>query len=396
MNHDQQKKNGVPLRRVILLMIASALVSAGVCIAVLLPHGDTGDLNRLTSELQQLIDEKFVGEQDKQGSIDGALEGYVEGMGDRWSYYMSKEDYEAYQANLQVSGVGIGVNVVYDEENQGICILQVFDKSPAQDAALAPYDLITAVDGKRVADLGYDDAVDAVRGEVGTKVTLTVKRAETGREEDITITRREYEHKYLNYHMMDDGVTGYVNIERFLGDTGTYFIEAMEDLKQQGAQQYIFDLRNNPGGQLTSLVDCLDYLLPEGKIITLEDADGNVTEEYNSDAACVDAPMSVIVNENSYSAAEFFAAALQEYDKAEIIGEKTCGKGYSQQTFRLSNGGAAAISTHCYFTPNHVSLIGKGVQPDVEVSLSTEELQRYYALTDEEDSQIVAAKKALK
>lgn len=393
------KERNLSFRRVAAIVLAAVLLTAalttGVCLALLRPHGDTGELDALAGELQALIDRRFVGEQDVQGSIDSALAGYVDGMGDRWSYYMSAEEYAEHLQSQQVSGVGIGVNVVYSEQSNQICILQVFEGSPAEQAGLCPYDCITAVDGVSVEESGYEEAVNAVRGEIGTTVVLTVIRTETGEQEDIAITRQEYEHKYLSYHLMKDGKTGYVQIERFLQQTGTYFMDAMESLQAQGAEQYIFDLRNNPGGQLTSLVDCLDYLLPEGTIITLEDAEGNVTDEFESDAACVQAPMAVIVNADSYSAAEFFAAALQEYSLAEIVGEQTFGKGYSQQTFELSNGGAVALSTHCYYTPQHNSLIGKGVIPDVACELSTEELIRFYALTDEEDSQIMAAQAAL-
>lgn len=394
-----RKKQSIPLRRAAALMLAAVLatgvITAAVCLLLIRPAGDTGDLNALAGELQSLIDQRFVGEQDKQGSVDKALAGYVDGMGDRWSYYMSKEEYAQHLESQKVSGVGIGVNVVYDESADNICVLQVFEGSPAERAGLQPYDRITAVDDVTVEKNGYEAAVDAVRGEVGTDVTLTVQRAESKRTERIVIARREYEHKYLSSHLMSDGQTGYVKIERFLQQTGEYFVDAMKSLEAQGAKRYVFDLRNNPGGQLTSLVECLDYLLPEGMIITLEDADGNVTDEFKSDAAYVAAPMSVIVNEDSYSAAEFFAAALQEYDMAEIVGGQTCGKGYSQQTFELSNGAAVALSTHCYYTPRHVSLIGKGVKPDVPCELSTKELQNFYALTDEEDSQIAAAKRAL-
>ena len=157
----------------------------------------------------------------------------------------------------------------------------------------------------------------------------------------------------------------------------------------------LFDLRNNPGGQLTALVNCLDRLLPEGKIISLKDKAGK-TEEYTSDANAVDLPMAVLVNADSYSAAEFFAAALQEYGKATIVGEKTVGKGHSQQGFELSNGGCLNISTHCYYTPKGVSLIGKGVTPDKQADLSDEKKEHFYVLRDSEDDQLQAAISVLK
>ena len=189
--------------------------------------------------------------------------------------------------------------------------------------------------------------------------------------------------------MLDNNI-GYICIERFTDQTDEQFQKALDSVMEQSAEKLIFDLRNNPGGQLTALVHCLDPLLPEGDIISLKNKQGKESK-YTSDGEEVNLPMAVIVNEDSYSAAEFFAAALQEYGKAEIVGEKTVGKGYSQQGFPLSNGGCLNLSTNCYYTPKGVSLIGKGVTPDKEVELSEEKTERFYVLSDKEDDQLQAA-----
>lgn len=225
-------------------------------------------------------------------------------------------------------------------------------------------------------------------------MTLGVRRYETEEEKAITVTRAEYDQIHVTSRMLDNNI-GYICIERFTDQTDEQFQKALDSVMEQGAEKLIFDLRNNPGGQLTALVNCLDTLLPEGKIISLKDKAGK-TEEYTSDANAVDLPMAVLVNADSYSAAEFFAAALQEYGKATIVGEKTVGKGYSQQGFELSNGGCLNISTHCYYTPKGVSLIGKGVTPDKQADLSDEKKEHFYVLRDSEDDQLQAAISVLK
>ena len=349
------------------------------------------------NEVQQLVDDKFVGEYDMDQVEDYVLTGYISGLGDRWSYYMSEEAYEEYQTSNKDTRIGIGITVTMvkqDDDSEALEVQTVAVGSPAADAGFGSYDRVIGVDGKSVAELGgYEKAVDAVRGDPGTDVVLTVVDYDTGETRDITVTRGEFPQVYVTSRVMD-GDTGYVKIDRFASETDEQFIEAVDQLQKQGVKKLVFDLRNNPGGSLSSLVNCLDYLLPEGKIITLDSKDGE-EEVYESDADEIDLPMSVIVNTESYSAAEFFAEALREYDKAQIVGEATFGKGYSQIVYPLSNGGAVGLSSSCYYTPDGTSLIGKGVQPDVECSLTAEQLERYYVLSDEEDTQLQAALEAV-
>lgn len=350
-------------------------------------------------EIQSIVDKRFVGEYTMDSVEDYALTGYVEGLGDRWSYYMTPEAFEQYKKDNEDTRTGVGVSVSpsYDKNNEvdALVVQTVSVGSPAEKAGFGSYDRIIKVNGKTIKQLGgYNETVDAVRGESSTEVTLTYEDYDTGKTVDCTLTRAEFEQIYVTSHMIGDSV-GYIKIDRFASETDEQFVQELKSLQKQGAEKLVFDLRDNPGGSLDSLVNCLDPLLPEGKIITLKSKSGK-TEEFTSDAEEVDLPMAVIVNEDSYSAAEFFAEALREYDKAEIVGEKTCGKGYSQITYELSNGGAIGLSSNCYYTPNGNSLIGVGVEPDVTCSLTKKQEAKKYVLTDEEDPQIQAALKTLK
>ena len=349
------------------------------------------------NEVQQLVDEKFVGEYDMDEVEDYVLTGYVSGLGDRWSYYMTEEAYEEYQTSNKDTRVGIGITVTMvkqEDDSEALEVQTVAAGSPAEAAGFGSYDRVVGVDGKTVDELGgYEKAVDAVRGDPGTDVVLTVVDYDTGETRDITVTRGEFTQIYVTSRVIG-GDTGYVKIDRFASETDEQFIQEVDKLQEQGVKKLVFDLRNNPGGSLSSLVNCLDYLLPEGRIITLDSKDGK-EEVYESDADEVDLPMAVIVNTEAYSAAALFAEALREYDKAEIVGEVTCGKGYSQIVYPLSNGGAVGLSSSCYYTPDGISLIGKGVTPDVECSLTEEQLERYYVLSDGEDTQLQAALEAV-
>ncbi len=380
----------------------SVLTGAAATIITLHVAGVPDEMKTLVStmkEMQTIVDKRFVGEYTMKGVEDYALSGYVEGLGDRWSYYLTPEAYEEYRKDNQDTRTGIGVTVSpsYDEDNNvdALVVQTVAVGSPAEQADFGPYDRIVAVDGKTIEELGgYDETVDTVRGDAGTEVTLTCVDYDTGETEERTLTRAEFEQIYVTSDVID-GSVGYIRIDRFAAETDEQFLETVEELQQQGVESLVFDLRDNPGGSLDSLVNCLDALLPEGTIITLESKNGK-EEKYTSDAKEVDLPMAVIVNEDSYSAAEFFAEALREYDKAQIVGEKTCGKGYSQITYELNNGGALALSSNCYYTPDGKSLIGIGVEPDVICSLTKQQEAKKYVLTADEDSQIQAALDTLK
>ena len=336
-----------------------------------------------------LINTRFVGEYEESEVVDAAMEGMVSGLNDRWSYYLDPESYAATQQRRQNVYTGIGVTVNYTDES-GLTVLAVTEGGPADQAGLLVGDVIIAVDGTSLAGEARYDGADLIQGQAGTSVELEVRGAD-GTVRTVTATRATLETEPVAYELLECGV-GYIQVKNFYRRSADGVKEAVDDLVAQGATALVFDMRNNGGGYLDELTDMLDYLLPEGPIFRQEDRAGNQTVT-NSDAQCVELPMATLVNADTYSAAEFFGAELQEQGVGVIVGEPTSGKGYSQQTYPLPGGGGLGISTEKYFTGNGVSLIGTGVTLDREVYLTEEESQLLLAdqLPHEQDGQLLAA-----
>ena len=312
----------------------------------------------------------------------------IQSLPDGWSYYMDAEAYAAWEDSSTDDFVGIGVTAYFDE-TAGLRITEVYTDSPAHAAGIKFFDLITKVDGQSALELGSAAAFDAVRGEEGTDVVLTVFRESTGETLEIRVTRGRITERELQSELLD-GSIGYIRISSFSENVNVQFRAAVEELLGQGADSFIFDVRFNPGGRMDVLTDMLDLLLPEGNLISWVDNKGN-RGGITSDASCLSMPMAVLVHEYSYSAAEFFAAALQEYNAATIIGTKTTGKCYAQSTYRLSDGSAIAISTLQYTTPNGTSLGGVGITPDYVIPLTYEQTVNFGAMTFAEDPQLQKA-----
>ena len=355
-----RKRMFTPLHLLLVVVLTAALCIGGALAAVRLWLGPCGDS---LVQAWKLVEDRFVGEYDETAAVDSALEGLVAGLGDRWSYYLTKEEREAQELRRTNHYVGVGVTVNYTRED-GLLILAVAPGGPAEAAGLLPGEVITAVDGQSLAGEARYEGADLIQGEEGTAVTLTV-RGTDGTERTVEAIRASLETDPVSYEMLE-GDVGYVALSNFYDGSADRLAEAVADLQEQGARALVFDMRNNGGGYLHELTDMLDYLLPEGPIFITRDKAGN-EEVTQSDAACVDLPMAVLVNANTYSAAEFFAAELQEQGVAVIVGEPTSGKGYSQQTFTLPYGGAVNISTAAYFTGSGTSLIGTGLTLDAEV-----------------------------
>lgn len=347
------------------------------------------------AEVQAFVDQYFVGKYDSGDAMEMALSGYIAGLGDKWSHYLTAKQYAEYKKDLTDQMVGIGVSVGYDASVNGLRVIDVYDNSPAAKAGVEFYDAIISVDGTTVAKLGYSEAMSAVRGEANTSVKLTLLKYKTNKTENVTISRENFKKVIVKGEMLENNV-GYVRIRDFDMGAEKQFEAAVNDLLSKGAKSLVFDVRNNPGGAVDAMKAMLDMLLPEGDIITLKSKDDKNVQVLKSDASEIKLPMSVIVNDQSISAAEFFSAALQEYGKAVVVGEKTGGKGYSQYPFELSDGSAIIMSNNTYYTPKGRSLVPDGVTPDKQVSLSEEQLKNFYLLTHEEDTQLKAAVDALK
>ena len=317
------------------------------------------------AQLENLITQRFVGEADKTQLEDGAAYGMVSATGDRWSNYIPADQYQNYLQTMNNQYVGIGVTISTAVTEKGIEILRLEENGGAREAGLLAGDYIYMVDGKPVSELGIEEAKKIISGEIGTTVEITVLRS--GETHSYTITRKEFSVEVASGEIIGDGI-GYVRIENFDERCAQETQAAIESVLQQGAKKLIFDVRNNPGGYKKELVKVLDYLLPEGEIFHTVNYQGK-EEITNSDAACLDLPMAVLVNAQSYSAAEFFAAALQEYDKAVVVGEQTVGKGYFQETYKLCDGSAVSLSVGKYYTPKGLNLVETGgLTPDVPVA----------------------------
>ena len=370
---------------ILVAALASALTLAGM--------GGAGKVSKL-SQLQSLIEERYIEGADSTVLEDAAANAMVAATGDRWSYYIPASEYETYQENMANAYVGVGITILSSEEVEGFQIMSVTPGGPAEEAGVQVDDLLIGVDGEDIRQSDANQVRNLVRGEEGTNVVLTVLREET--ELELTVQRRHMETPVATYTMLEDQV-GLVTIENFDSRCSEETIAAIEALREEGAQKLIFDVRNNPGGFAEELVKVLDYLLPEGDLFRTERYDGYEDVDV-SDENFLDMPMAVLVNGDSYSAAEFFAAALQEYEAAIVVGEHTSGKGHFQTTYQLSDGSAVALSIGRYYTPKGLCLEGVGIEPDVPVTVEEDTAMEIYfdSLPWEEDPQIQAALDALK
>lgn len=370
---------------ILVAALASALTLAGM--------GGTGETSKL-SQLQSLIEERYIEGADPTVLEDAAADAMVAATGDRWSYYIPASEYETYQENMANAYVGVGITILSSEDVEGFRIMSVTPGGPAEEAGVQKDDVLIGVDGQDIRQSDANQVRNLVRGEEGTDVVLTVLREEA--ELELTVQRRHMETPVATYTMLEDRM-GLVTIENFDSRCSEETIAAIEALREQGAQKLIFDVRNNPGGFAEELVKVLDYLLPEGDLFRTERYDGYEDVDV-SDENFLDMPMAVLVNGDSYSAAEFFAAALQEYEAAIVVGEHTSGKGHFQTTYQLSDGSAVALSIGRYYTPKGVCLEGVGIEPDVPVTVDEDTAMEIYfdSLPWEEDPQIQAALDALK
>ena len=373
-----------------LITVLSYLTTAmAACAAtLLLTMGKTPGSTKL-DQVEYLIKNRFIEEADMEKAEDAAATAMIDSLGDRWSYYLSAADYATHKEQVENAYVGIGITISPEENSQGFLILAVQKDSGAEAAGLLAGDIITGAESQDVRGMTTAQLRDIIRGKEGTSVSLEITRnSEVLR---VQVTRMQILTEVVSYEMLENSI-GLIAISNFDARCADETITAIEALREQGAQALIFDVRNNPGGYATELVKVLDYLLPEGDLFRTLDYAGRETVD-KSDASFLDMPIAVVCNEDSYSAAEFFPAAIQEYGAGTIVGMPTCGKGYFQYTYELSDGSAVGLSAGKYFTPSGKSLIGTGIQPDVVVEVDDETRAKiaYGTLDAKDDPQIQAA-----
>lgn len=321
---------------------------------------------------------------------------YVAALNDKYTYYMPKEQFESFTSNNNADLQGIGVNVIYNSEYNAIEVVGVMSGSPALENGVNPGDLIYIVEGQKVAEVGYNAAVDVMLGEAGSVASFSVMREKDGSFEsiDFKIERGFIVEETVTHRLQGNNV-GIIRIEEFDLGTPKQFKEAIDALLKMGADRFVFDVRYNPGGDLESITEILDMLLPKGPIIRAVDRYGK-EEVINSDEKEFNYPMAVVANGSTASAAELFTSALKDYKKAVIVGEKTYGKGTMQSVISLPDGSAVCMTTAKYFPPFSDSYDQIGIVPDKEVYLSEEYANTsIYKLTYEQDIQLRTAVEAI-
>ena len=383
------KKKSVILK--VLLLISTHVIVAVLTLALSVTFLVPRKIDKL-SQLKALIMQNYVGEWDETTLEDGAAAGMVAATGDRWSYYIPASQYQALmESHMNTGYVGVGITISPMEGETTFQIVSVTPNGSADEQGVEPEDILVAVNGEDVTNTTSDKIVEMIRGEEGTNVMVTVRRGEETL--DFVLTRKSIPVIVAEGKMLEGNI-GLVTIANFNDRCASETIAAIDSLVAQGAKGIVFDVRGNPGGSVEELVQILDHLLPEGVLFRSIETGSTKEDVRYSDADCIRLPMSVIVNGDSYSAAEFFAACLQEKQWATVVGERTTGKGHYQNTIRLSDGSAVNLSTGKYFTPNGVNLTELGgLTPDVLAQVDKQTAANIYAqlVPAEEDPQIQGA-----
>ncbi len=326
----------------------------------------SSDTETKLSYLKKLIDETYLHDVKEKDLNEGIYKGYVEGLGDQYSAYYDKKETKELTESLDGSFSGIGAVMTQDASSGVITITRVYDDSPAKKAGIKTGDILYRVEEKTVTGKDLDKVVSWIKGKKGTKVNLTLLRGTNSDKIKVTATRDVINVETVKYKVLENQI-GYISISEFDSVTGAQFAKALKQLQKKNIEGLVVDLRNNPGGSLSTVCDILDSILPKGLIVYTKDKNGK-KEEYTSDEKHrLNLPMSVLVNGQSASASEIFAGAVQDYGKAEIIGTQTYGKGVVQNLFDLKDGTCVKLTTSEYFTPKGRNIDGKGITPDVKI-----------------------------
>ena len=338
--------------------------------------------------LEKMIDQEYLGEVDNAEMAEGIYAGLVYGLGDVYSRYYTADEYAQETASTDGAYAGIGVSI-QKNKNGGVQIAECYEGGPGAEAGLQTGDVITAINDTDVTDMELSDVVSLIRENKDNTIVLTVFRENEEKSREISVDVTDVELPSVFGEMLDKK-TGYIQITQFTGVTLQQYKDMFAELKDKGMERLVIDLRDNPGGLLTSVCDILREILPEGLIVYTEDKDGNREEETCDGKNKLNMPLAVLVNENSASASEIFAGAVQDHGVGTIVGTTTYGKGVVQELRQLSDGSAVKLTVSNYYTPNGNSINKVGIKPDVEVKLASELLNKD-EITHEEDNQLQKA-----
>ncbi len=365
-------------------MLATMVITAGVVVGIVFSGTDINitakkqnnksateaSLSKLSS-LESIIDLYYLDKVDNKKLEEGIYKGLFSGLDDPYSVYYTADEYAKLQEDIDGVFVGMGAYVSQNTETGIIIVTKAFDNSPAKKAGIKDGDIIYKVEDKEVTGEDVDKVVSMIKGKENTKVKLTIYRQSEKKYIDVEITRAKVEVPSIEAKMLNKkkGIA-YIQIVEFQENTYKQFAGAIEKLKKQGMKSVIFDVRNNPGGRYDIVCQILNDLLPEGTLVSTKDKYGK-EEKQTSDAKTLNMPMVVIQNENSASASEIFAGAIQDFKAGTIIGTRSFGKGIVQQMWPLNDGSAIKLTVEKYYTPSGKNIHGKGITPDVEVKAST-------------------------
>lgn len=324
------------------------------------------------SKIQRIVKEKFLYEEDEDAVQDGILKGYVDGLDDVYSAYYDKEETKALQESTSGEYYGVGAVLSEDATTGIVTIVEVYEDSPAEKAGLKAEDILYKVDDTEVTGMDLTKVVSYIKGDEGTDVALTVIRGDEEDEIELTATRAKIEIHTVSYKMLEDKI-GYIKVTEFDTVTTQQYTDALDDLESQGMERLIVDLRNNPGGNVSTVCDMLDRMLPEGLIVYTQDKDGNKNEATSDEENQFTKPMVVLMNGNSASASEIYAGAIQDYGLGKIVGTQSYGKGVVQQIFDLGDETSLKITIADYYTPKGRNINGQGITPDVEIEYQKDE-----------------------
>lgn len=355
---------------------------------------DSGSMVKTLQGFKAMLEEKYIGEINDEKLLEGAIKGYIEGLDDPYTEYLTKEEMEEFTEQTNAEYVGIGVYISNDRSNNTLLIVGVMKNSPALEAGMQPGDIVEKIEGIAYSGEQISEATSILKGKEGTTVKVTVLR--DGKEIDMDITRKKITVDHVASKMLDNQIA-YIQIDSFDSGVEEAFKEQITQLKNDGAKSIIIDLRSNGGGIVDEATGIAELFVKKGEtiLITKGKNEGENITKSKKDPIITDMPVVVLVNEGTASASEILAAALKEQYGAKIIGKTTYGKGVIQTLYTLTDGSGLKITTDEYFTPNHNKIHKVGIKPDIEVDL-TKDSQGYYETSMEKDAQIQKAIEELK
>lgn len=377
----------MPLRAVVSLVITFAVIVSVItayCVRDEIAHVSTGTLKKL-SEISELVDENYLYELDDEQISNSLINGYIEGLDDKYAAYYDESDSSTHEQRLKGESYGIGIMCIARAENDNIYVWRVYSGSTAEKAGIKPRDVITEVSGKKVSEIGYTKALDLLKSaKSGKKIKITVLR--NGKTVNLKVATAKNTVQSVFSSKVGDGKLGYVYVSTFNNKTYLQFKNAVTRLRQDGVSGLIIDLRHNGGGTVGSAAKMLDFLLPAGDTVITMDKNGVSEVRYRSDKKCVNLPMVVLGDGGTASASEIFISALKDVGNAKFVGEKTYGKGVMQRTYYLEDGTSVKFTVAEFVNSKGESYHKKGIVPDISVKNNFEYDYEFYYMQQSEDA----------